>query len=160
MKLILLLVTQMFWLFMGSVCTVSRLSLFPLCSPQRIDGGWARSCEGTWLGQLTPADQWDNQPLPNHIMVSSKSFGKGYLSLWHLSSPTAINANGVLLSRKQLKTSYWCQGVNKFLFLLCMHTAFPVKLSQIMSFLLLLLWFSPSSHWEGSVQGTMWVLAC
>lgn len=158
MKLIFLIVTQMFWLFMGTACT-STLSLFPLSSPKQMDRGWA-SCEGTQLGQLILLTK---EIIPtSHVTLSSKSLGKGWLSLWHLSCQTATNVNGALLSRKLLKSSYQWQVVNKFLILLCLYAAVPVKLSlsQTVSFLLLLFWFSPSSHWEGNEQRTVWVVTC
>lgn len=125
MKLIFLIVTQMFWLFMGTACT-STLSLFPLSSPKQMDRGWA-SCEGTQLGQLILLTK---EIIPtSHVTLSSKSLGKGCLSLWHLSCQTATNVNGALLSRKLLKSSYQWQVVNKFLILLCLYAAVPVKLS-------------------------------
>lgn len=109
MKLIFLIVTQMSWLFMGTACT-STLSLFPLSSPNQMDRGWA-SCEGTQLGQLILVTK---EVIPtSHVMLSSKSLGKGCLRLWHLSCQTATNVNGALLSRKLLKSSYqWQQWIN------------------------------------------------
>jgi len=45
-----------FWLLLSSTYTVSRLSLFPILDPLMNRLGWARSWEGTWLGQMTQTD--------------------------------------------------------------------------------------------------------
>lgn len=68
------------WLLLSSTCTASR-PFFPLCPGTWVGWGWARSWEGTHLGQLNPAYQGDD---PCHVTWSAiKTEGRVFVGGSH-----------------------------------------------------------------------------
>lgn len=120
--------TSMFWLLLNSTCTVSRLSLL-LHHQRPVGWGWAKGCEGTQLGQLSPAGQ--------RVYIMSYSpvkFGGNF-------SKVAF-VQRLSISQMVVLTTSFCITC----FFPPLFPQSPTNLSLLSSFLGFVFWFSPSSY--------------